>query len=238
MGLANLRDSILPTTQPCEANMWHQSLVPMACTRDERVSEIFSRLYNGSSSSWWESTSDDKPGWRDQEWNPQEERAKAQWAQRKDPAGCCIPAAPAEPGTIWRCSRSHTVSSFESQIFFLVVSSNEIYVRPSKTSFELTAMRYIHHTPVPNHGQKRELRKVWLSRRRGWMPFRVTLAKEYAHQQETFTGAIPVCLNKSHLPFHSVLKSRKISTVHFIESVNPDVLVCCGLTWTPTNEPQ
>lgn len=61
------------------------------------------------------------------------------------------------------------------------------------------------------------------------MPFRVTLAKEYIHQQETFTGTIPVHLSKSYLLFCSVLKSRKISMVLFIESVNPDILVCCGL---------
>jgi len=90
-------------------------------------------------------------------------------------------------------------------------------------------MSYIHPTPAPNHGQKRELRNVWLSHRGGWTPLRVTLVKEYTHQQETFTGAIPVHLSKPDLLFHSVLKSRKISTVLFIEPVNPDVPVCCGL---------
>lgn len=62
------------------------------------------------------------------------------------------------------------------------------------------------------------------------MPFRVTPAEEYTQQQETLTGSIPVHLSKPYLLFHSVLKSREVSMMLFVEPVNLVVLVCRGLT--------
>lgn len=77
------------------------------------------------------------------------------WAKGEDPAGCCVPATPAEASTNWRCSRTRNTFSFQSQIFFLVVSSHEFYVWPSNTSFKLIDIRYIHPTPAVNCGRRR-----------------------------------------------------------------------------------
>lgn len=49
----------------------HQTLAPLACTRDASFWNS-QQLYSGSSSCWWANASADKPGWRAQEWNPWE----------------------------------------------------------------------------------------------------------------------------------------------------------------------
>lgn len=130
------------------------------------------------------------------------------WANGEDPAGCCVPATPAEPTTNGGCSRARNTSSFQRQRVFLVASSQGFYVWPSNTSFKLTDTRM--STPLqPLAAVRRALSHVWLSHQRGWMPLRVTLAKG-----ETFTGAIP-CIWAS-------------PTCCFIQSLKAGRFPCCS----------
>lgn len=150
---------------------------------------------------------------------------------RKDPAGCCTPTAPAEPGTSQRCSRSHNVSSWKPNIlssrfvsWVLCLAIKDLF------SVDWYLLKSPHTSPQARSEERAEKGLEQLEAFQGDPGWRMD------PPAGNCPGAIPVPLSKSCALFCAALKSRKISTLLFLESLN--ILVYRGLMWTPAMEPQ